>query len=990
MHSALILLTAVTMPLTATSDDATGVEFFEKRIRPVLARRCFECHATNAEKVKGGLVLDSKPGWTKGGDSGPAIVAGDPEKSLLVRAIRYGDPDLQMPPTGKLPDGEIAAIVEWIKLGAPDPRVTPPSDSASAAASKGRIDVESGREFWAFRPPQKSPTPQVKRGDWPRGDIDQFILARLERAGLTPANDADRATLVRRIHFDLIGMPPSVQEIDEFLHDQSVDAVARLIDQLLESPRFGERWGRHWLDVARHADSSGGGRSLLFPNAWRFRDYVIDSFQRDKPFDQFIREQIAGDLAPADSDAERADQLVATAFLMIGAHNYELQDKDQLRMDVVDEQIEAIGRAFLGMTLGCARCHDHKFDPIPTTDYYALAGILRSTKSLTPGNVAGFEGHELPVSAERRASLDRHVAAVKRLQGRLDLAKAELKKIQAETRVASLGKDGPRDALIGIVVDDTEARLVGDWTKSKYNLGYVGEGYIHDGAGGKGEKSVTFPVRLPHDGDYEVRLSYTHGTNRSPSVPVTVRHGDDEETVQIDERQEPPIDKRFIALGRWPFKKGTSEAVTISNEGTTSHVIVDAVQFIPVELLEKQAADIDPKKSPVAPTSEQRNDLPLPATKPALQETELKVKQLEADLKKLQGAAPEPAPLTMGVKDEKEPGDFRICIRGDVHNVGADVPRGFLTVASAADASRPVIAAGQSGRRELADWLASPENPLTARVTVNRVWHHLFGVGLVRTTDNFGATGEKPSHVELLDWLAIRFIEQGWSTKNLIREIMLSRTYQLASEVTADLRPSSSSNQQSTISNSSDPENRLLARQNRKRLDAEALRDAMLAVSGRIDLARGGPSMRDKTQSEYGYVFDSLRRSAYLPVFRNNLPEIFEVFDFADPNTVTGRRNISTLTAQALFLMNSPFVMDQARHAAEAILELDSPDADRIELAYRRTLGRLPTPAERDLAVRYVRDFKSVKATDVTAQRLQAWTRFYQALFASIDFRYLY
>jgi hypothetical protein len=748
--------------------------------------------------------------------------------------------------------------------------------------------------------------------------------------------------------------------------------------------------------VARYADSTGGGRSLLLPNAWRYRDYVIDSFNRDKPFDQFIREQIAGDLLPANDDAERAEQLIATAFLMIGAHNYELQDKETLRMDVVDEQIEAIGRAFLAQTLGCARCHDHKFDPIPTTDYYALAGIFRSTKSLTPGNVSGFEQHELPVSAERRAELDKHAAAVKTAQTQLDAARAEVKKLQADSRVAGGPKSvGAGEQLLGIVVDDSQAKLVGNWTKSKYNPGYVGEGYIHDGASGKGEKSITFPVELPHDGMYEVRLSYTHGTNRSPSVPVTIHHEDDHETVQFDERQPPPIDSRFIALGRWRFRKGPSDAVSISNEGTTGHVIVDAVQFIPIELLDTNPKRERGKPSPEPQTKDsassqatnnaESSNSARSVAAASIKEFETKIKQLEAELKKLKDTAPEPPPVTIGVKDEKETSDFCVCIRGIVHNLGSEVPRGFITVASPPDVPPPAIPAGQSGRRELAEWLASPANPLTARVTVNRIWHHLFGAGLVRTCDNFGSTGETPSHPELLDWLARRFVEQGWSHKKLIREIVLSRTYQLSSA----RRPV---DPQSAIRNprSPDPENRLLARQNRRRLDAECLRDAILAVSGQLDLTAGGPSIRDKTPSEYGYAFDMRRRSVYLPVFRNNLPDIFEVFDFADPNTPTGRRNVSTLPSQALYLMNSPFVMDAARVAAEDILERDLPDADRLVLAYRRTLGRPPTPAERELGLRYIKSFTAPTPTDPTTLPLQSWSRVYQALFASVDFRYVH
>ncbi len=865
-------------------------------------------------------------------------------------------------------------------------------------------DLEAGRGFWAFQPPRPAASPAVRDTGWPKSDIDRFILARLEQEGRHPTRDADRRTLIRRIYFDLVGLPPPVAAIDAFVQDDSADAVARWIDRLLDSPQFGARWGRHWLDVVRYADSSGGGRSLLFPDAWRYRDYVIDSFNRDTPYPQFIRAQIAGDLLPFDNPDQRARQLIATGFLMLGAHNYELQDKELLRMDVADEQIEAVGRALLGMTLGCARCHDHKFDPIPTADYYALAGILRSTKSLTPGNVSGFEQHELPMSDERRIELDNQRRAVAEAEAGINAARAELKKLQARWIATGAGQ------LVGVVVDDTQAKIVGSWTRSTFNPGYVGEGYIHDGASGKGEKSVTFPVTLASAGVYEVRFSYTHGSNRSPSVPVTVRHADDEDTVQVDERQAPPIDHRFVALGRWRFPAGTSDAVVISNEGTTGHVIVDAVQFVAVELLDKPAGDAaqtiapgtaGPRTAASGGAPPQGDDA---ASAPRIAELQRDVKELEGRLRKLKENAPEPPPRAMGVRDEQEPGDFHVCIRGDVHNLGPEVPRGFLCVAGAAGAPPPVIASGESGRRELAEWLVSPDNPLPARVMVNRIWHHLMGAGLVRTVDNFGSTGEAPSHPELLDWLALRFIAQGWSVKAVIRDIMLSRTYQLASEPDGAVLASARGTRPALDGGSgathpepgdvapaaADPENRLLARMNRKRLDAEELRDAMLSVSGQLDVTPGGPAIRSETTSEYGYIFDSNRRSVYLPVFRNNLPDIFEVFDFADPNRVTGRRDVSTLPTQALYLMNSPFVFEQARHAAEAILENDTADADRVELAYRGAIGRPPEARERELALRYIEAFRPGKNTEPARRRLEAWTRFYQVLFASVDFRYLH
>jgi hypothetical protein len=557
---------------------------------------------------------------------------------------------------------------------------------------------------------------------------------------------------------------------------------------------------------------------------------------------------------------------------------------------------------------------------------------------------------------------------VKQVQQQLDAAKSLAKKIK--TSSDKVADDAPDAALIGIVVDDVGARVVGSWTKSKYNPGFVGAGYIHDGAAGKGEKSVAFQAELPHDGLYEVRMSYTHGSNRSPSVPVTIYFDGDQETVQVDQRQPPPIDGRFISLGRWRFRKGAGDAAFITNEGTTGHVIVDSVQFIPAEQLETKAAAVD--------TSDAADKADQGARSTTLQEIEAEVKRFEADLKRLRETAPPPAPLTMGVKDERETGDFRVCVRGIVHNLGEHVRRGFLTAASADATEPPAIAASQSGRRQLADWLADAANPLTARIAANRVWQHLFGNGLVRTPDNFGSTGETPSHPELLDALACRFVDLGWSHKRLIREIVLSQAYQMASAP-----------EEAAIGDATDPENRLLWRQNRKRLHAECLRDSTLLVSGQLDLSRHGPAMREKTDSEYGYKFDSNRRSVYMPVFRNNLPDVFEVFDFADPNTPTGKRHVSTLPSQALYFMNSPAVIRAAQLAAESLLELDTSDVKRIEIAFRRTLGRMPTDRELHLSQQYIGSVQQ-RSGAPSAQLLYAWTGFVQALMGSVDFRYVY
>ena len=389
----LLLLLGLLSPAVFAADEQVGIEFFEKKIRPVLVQHCHECHAADSKAIKGGLLLDSREGWRKGGDSGPSIISGKPSDSLLIKALRHED-GLEMPPKGKLSDEIVADFVKWVEMGAPDPRKGGP-----VKVIKREIDIKAGQQFWSFQPITTPPIPAVKASSWPASTIDRFILAKLEAAGLQPVADADRTALLRRVTFDLIGVPPSPEEMDAFAADQSPDAYERVVERLLASPQFGERWGRHWLDLSRFAESSGGGRSMIFPEAWRYRDYVIRSFSDDKPFDRFVLEQLAGDLLPADSPQQREEQLVATALLALGPTNYEEQDKQALEFDVVDEQIDTIGRTYLGMTIGCARCHDHKFDPIPTRDYYAIAGILRSTHLLIHDNVSKWHETPLPMSA---------------------------------------------------------------------------------------------------------------------------------------------------------------------------------------------------------------------------------------------------------------------------------------------------------------------------------------------------------------------------------------------------------------------------------------------------------------------------------------------------------------------------------------------------------------------------------------------------------------
>jgi cytochrome c553 len=953
-----------------------GTDFFEKKVRPVLVERCYECHSAE-QKIKGGLRLDSRDGWLKGGDSGPAAQPGTPEKSLLVEAVHYTNRDMQMPPKQQLPKEEIAVLEEWVRMGAPDPRTEAP-----LAKKQTGMSLEAGRKFWSYAPVQKPAPPAVKDTAWPRSDLDRFTLAGMERAGVAPAADAPLPSLARRLYYNLVGLPPTPAQLETFLAEAAKDretAVASLVDSLLASPHFGEAWGRHWLDITRFAESSGGGRTLLFKDAWRFREYVLESLNADVPLKQIIREHLAGDLLPSRTPAERRRQLAATAFLALGPTNYEEQDKQQLRFDVIDEQIESIGRAFLGQTLGCARCHDHKFDPVSQRDYYALAGILASTRTLLnyTDNVARWIVQPLPEEGEREEQIKQQESRLAKLRVDVDAAKSALSEMAKSSSVETTSPGTPLDLsrLEGILLDDSEAKVVGFWKPSVFVRKFIGKGYVSDNNEGKGEKTLTFTPSLPESGRYEVRLAYSHLSNRAKNVRVNILHADGEDSVFVDQTEPPPIDGHFVSLGKFRFEKDGAGYVLISNEGTKGFVVVDALQFLP----EKSSNTSNtPPSTPTAsskPTPEARAAKPGPSPKPDNSAQAAKRKELaalEAELKKASAEGPFRS-QTMAVYDDETVEDAQIRIRGVERQKGEKVPRGFLQVALAG--AQPALPQHQSGRLELADWIASDRNPLTARVLVNRVWTWLFGNGLVRTVDNFGTTGEAPTHPELLDYLATRFVEEGWSLKKLVRSIVLTRTWQQAVEAPG----------------TQDPDNRLLTHANRRRLNAEQIRDSLLMGAGKLDLQVGGQNMEgagdidannaSAQNIEYNYVYKDLRRSFYTPAFRNKRLELFEAFDFGDINQPIGQRNTSTVATQALFFLNNPFVSEQAQAASALTLSEGTDDPSRLRAASMRILGRPPSPRETAIFEHFLR-------TGLSSE--QAWTQIHQVLFASLDFRYLH
>jgi cytochrome c553 len=957
--------------------DKAALAFFESKIRPVLVKECYSCHLAESrggtagmvKGPRGGLILDTREGLLKGGNSGKVIVPGKPTESLLIKAL-HGDGVPEMPPPGrnrKLSDEVIADFEKWVKMGAPDPRV----EASGGETPVLGMSVAKGREFWSFRPVTAQAAPAVKNAASVASDIDRFILAALEAKGLSPAADADPRTLIRRVYIDLIGLPPSPEEVAAFVNDKSPDALAKVVDKLLASPRFGERWGRHWLDLARYADSNGKDENLTFHEAYLYRDYVIRAFNQDKPFNRFIVEQLAGDLLPADTQAARDELLTATGFLVIGPKILAERDKPKLRMDVVDEQLDTTGKSFLGLTLGCARCHDHKFDPVPTADYYALAGILMSTRTVDGiklGNaaVSGWMLRPLGIPEPEKVAVSRkvHEARLKKVQDDIKTVKASLAAAQAKASMRSPG------SLAGITVDDKDAKLVGMWKASVFTKPYVGEGYIHDDKTGKGEKSATFTPKLPKAGEYEVFIAYTSGSSREKAVPVTIVFDGAEKTVFVDQTKPPKIDGLFHSLGKFKFRAGDAGSVTIANKGTEGHVIVDAVRFVPVGELAK-----NPEMGMGVPAE----------VKAAVAENEAKLKKLEAEEAAIKKDAPPPPKMVMAVRDEAKIEDAKINIRGNPYQLGAVAPRGFLQVATT---TKPTLPINQSGRLQLAEWIASDANPLTARVAVNRVWYHLFGSGLVRTVDNFGIQGEKPSHPELLDYLARKFVADGWSHKKLIREIVLSHAYRLSVKADEALVKA-------------DPENRLFGRANRRRVEAEVIRDTILTVSGKLDLAGGGPVVSHfpdraiDNDSKGGFNTDTiLKRAVYLPVIRNDLTPLFEVFDFADPDVADGQRDTTTVSTQALYLMNSTFANTHAKLAAERLMADSKDDARRLELLFRRALGRAPTATETEKATKFVVEYQKRIETLGTGQRpknpeLAAWQAVCLSVFGCNEFRFV-
>ncbi len=864
------LISIALLPVGAQPPTSAQADFFEKQIRPIFASRCQSCHGVKVQSA--GLNLTSAAGFRA-------------FSARLLPAIGGGG-RVRMPPTGKLSDGEIAALREWVNMGAPWPE----SDLAGTPA----------RDHWSFLPTKRPPLPAVRNEGWVRNPIDRFILTRLEARGMSPAPPADKLTLIRRITYDLTGLPPAEEEVRAFVGDTSADAFGKAVDRLLASPRYGERWGRHWLDVARYADSTGADEDHRYPHAWRYRDYVIDAFNRDLPYDRFIREQIAGDLLPDEKGGEvNTAGIIATGFLALGPKLIAEQDKPKMFYDIVDEQIDVTGKAVLGLTIACARCHDHKFDPISTKDYYSLASIFASTKQLSKLEGTVSKLYFAPLVG--REAAERYEA----YQQKLEKKKHEIDEVRAAEARRYRDAMSPRVAEYMLA-----ARKV----------------YAESGAAVDIAKSASLDSALLARWVEYLKPGKEHRPHLEPWY-----HSSSSELESVARRYQ--TDFQAVAAKRdKTFQPGDNRFFT----------------------------EVAAAKGPLGIDDKSR-DKSLTAA-------------LDAEMENLKNNSPHEPPFACGVGEGKNV-DQRVFVRGNPELLGDPVSKRFPSVL--AGESQPSITSG-SGRLELANWLADPRNPLPARVMANRIWQGHFGEGLVRTPSNFGLAGERPSHPELLDWLASEFVARGWSIKALHRLIVLSNAYQMSGAVTPEKREI-------------DSDNRLLSRFKMRRLAVEEIRDSLLAADGSLNLTMGGALQTGEgTDKEFSddrkspNPDSSSRRTVYLPLRRSNLASLFTLYDFGDATTSTEARAQTNVAPQALFMMNSAFVESRARSLALKVMD----DRRGVERAWYLVLGREPDASERTAARDYLERFPAKAGAG--EGHLLAWSSLCRSLMASNDFIYVH
>lgn len=1122
------LLVMVVVPCAESRGDEAGNEFFEKKIRPILVEHCYECHSADAKKIGGNLLLDHRAGVLKGGDTGTALEPGKPEKSLLITAIRYEDDTVKMPPKGKLPAAAIADLEAWVLRGAPDPRLEPTTPASRGATWEEMLAARG--KWWSLQPVQNIPVPQPAAADWSAQPVDQFVLMKLEEKGLAPAQPAEPRTLARRLSVVLTGLPPEAEQADSFVREYQAKVAAKespqtvvekYVDLLLGSPHFGERWARHWMDVVRFSETHGNEWNYEVHHAWRYRDYLIRAFNADVPYDQFIREHIAGDLLPQPRWNEQEgmnESVIGTGFYRFGEVNHDdCISLRQIGYDLLDNQIDTLTKAFQATTVACARCHDHKFDAVSTQDYYALLAVLRSSR-LVSHTIDAPTVNAKPIEELRElkkgirselanlwesdaTQIGRYLLAAKAQHAKhprsaelaKDLDPARLEKWVAALAVEKAPLEDPLEPwrAISIATLDDPTKLSAEWRmlqdryaaedrrRTEFNAReFTSFGDFARGetagwqAGGQGLASgiaASGEFSLHHEGPAIVKAIFPagyftsvlseklNGTLRSPPLPLGKKNisfqvlGQRSSAVRLVsnncqlnyknyraltspelhwETFSPPDDRdslrtyaelmtmldnpkfpdQLAALGgdkdnyRLPWEKAAENPR--SYFGVTRVVLHDCAETPLADLTHFRPLFAGEEPTALADVADRFGKVILASVQAwednkatdddvrwldTLLRRELLSHQstqssaldaLTSDYRKQEAAIAVPRVIA-GIADGGPGLDQPVFVRGDCFRPGEPVPRRYLEVL--AHSRAPLTAAG-SGRLEVAESIASPDNPLTARVMVNRVWHHLFGTGLVRTVDDFGHVGDLPTHPELLDYLATQFVENGWSVKRLIRELVLTRTFQL-------------SNQPSLAGRELDPQNRLLAHYPARRMEAEAIRDAILSASGRLDPSLYGMSVQPFREKEYvdrrlfpGPLDGNGRRGIYI---KNNLmesPKFLGVFNFPGGKVAQGRRDLTNVPAQALALLNDPFVLQQADLWAQRVVARpDESVAARVEGMFQTALGRLPTDSERAnfaAAVTRLCELHGVTSGDMFRSQL-VWKDIAHAIFNLQEFIFI-
>lgn len=936
VQTVISFLCPLTLSLNVTqAQTPAALELFEKNARPLFVQKCQLCH--NAKMRSGGFDLSSPEGIKEAASMGIFGKEADPAASPIIRALSYEN-QIRMPPQGKLPAETIAAVKEWVAAGAPSPAATPSAGNSLAGtgvrpvALRGVI-TDADKNFWSFKPLSDAAPPVPDDKEWALNPIDQFVLAGLEKKGLKPAPPADKTTLLRRATFDLTGLPPTEQELAAFLADRSPKAYEKVIDRLLASPRYGERWGRHWLDVMRYADSTGSDEDHRYPHAWRYRDYVVQAFNDDMPYNQFVREQLAGDILAADPTSGVGYRgIIATGFLALGKKALAQKDLPLKRYDVVDDQIDVTSRAFMGLTVTCARCHDHKFDPIATKDYYQMAGIFASTLSYEKGETGPPVQTPLAPAGEFETfksqwtaynDLQEKVSKIIDFDGDAKKSRDLGEKQIAESMLAAYRVYAHAEPL-AIVATDTklEPKQLARWVEYLKQPKAPELARWHAAINANRKDIAAQYQQEFHQSAYQYEQDLDWWKNAQQSYPDAGKIA--------GPRPQLRSEKDAFAIAVW-WKDGPLHRSREEQLATLSH---DKAQE--VQTLLAQASQLEK----TLPTKE--------------------------------------VPMACAVK-EGETMNQKVFLRGDYHSLGDPVGRIGPSILRLTVPAPEVKT--KSGRLELADWIVDPRNPLPPRVIVNRIWQGHFGDGIVRTPDNYGRLGERPNNPELLDYLARTFIDNRWSIKKMTRLIILSQTYRMSAAFDEEKK-------------AKDPENRLLSHFPRQRLSIEEIRDAYLAIGGDLDVTMGGtldPGVGTDGETSSGRISmnpeRTNRRSIYLPLRRSNLPTLYTLFDFGDATSPEGHRSSTTVATQALFVMNSPMVIREAGNLATTVMKQQKLDKRRIEEIYVRVLDRRPDGDEIDRGLTYLARLRE-KWNTIDDQ--QAWTSLTHALMASNEFIFVY